>query len=566
WAAAAVFLVWWMPFNNGVRPEPVAAVGSLLAIAAVERTLVTRRLLPLILGLLAAAFTLAATPTGLIAVAPFIVAARPLFHLLKQRARAGWTGVLMPILAAGLSVLFVVFADQTFATVVEATRLRNKVGPSLAWFQEFARYDLLFGGGGDGGDDSLTRRFPVLLLILCVVTCLVVILRRGRIPGASLGPSRRLIGTVLLFFLLLALTPTKWTHHFGAFAAVGSAMAALTALATSASVLRSNRNRNAFLAGLLVVAALATTGPNSYWFVSKLGVPWSDTAPEIGGVKIATLLVIGAFVAAVVAWVQNVRAQRPGGRNLRPVGERRSRALAMSSASLTIVCGLMALSEFATVATAAAGQRGSYSLAAANIEHIVGGTCNLSDHVLVEKAPASNILPAYPKQAQLTVPEKEPEDDREQRKKEKDPLPPPDNDNGMSTTGFHERSIGSEDPLSSPPHDFTDHKVPMWSSYKHPDGATGTLRTPWFKVKSRDFSKQLVVSVSGGTGPYVKMAAEYGVPTEDGFEVVDRRLMPVPFAAATRWEDSRISQGGVNPEATAVRIVAEDENLTETGW
>lgn len=567
WAAASVFLVWWMPFNNGVRPEPVAAVGSLLAIAAVERTLVTRRLLPLCLGLIAAALTLAATPTGLIAVAPFIVAARPLWRLLKQRAEAGWATVLTPIGAAGFAVLFIVFADQTFATVVEATRLRNQVGPSLAWFQEFARYDLLFGGGGNAGDDSLTRRFPVLLIVLCVATCLVVILRRGRIPGAALGPSRRLIGTTALFFLLLALTPTKWTHHFGAFAAVGSAMAALTALATSSSVLRSNRNRNAFLAGLLVVAALATTGPNSYWFVSKLGVPWADTAPEIIGIKVATLLLIGAVVAATVAWVQNVRAQRPK-RGQKFSADRRSRALALSSASLTIVCGLVALWEFATVAVAAVNQRDSYSLAAANIEHLFGGTCNLSDHVLVERAPASNILPSHPAHAQRTVPEKEPEDKERKKgdKKKSDPLPPPDNDNGMSFTGFHTRSIGAEDPLSAPPHDFGDHNVPMWSSYRNPDGATGELRSQWFKVSPKDFNKQLVVSVTGGVGPGMKMAAEYGVPTEKGFEIVERRLMPLPATAADRWEDSRISQEGIDPRVRAVRIVAEDKNLTEDGW
>lgn len=66
-----------------------------------------------------------------------------------------------------------------------------------------------------------------------------------------------------MFFLLLALTPTKWTHHFGAFAAVGASMAALTALATSSDVLRSKRNRAAFLAGLLIIEAWAATGPNA---------------------------------------------------------------------------------------------------------------------------------------------------------------------------------------------------------------------------------------------------------------------------------------------------------------
>ncbi|MGH3909616.1 MAG: arabinosyltransferase domain-containing protein, partial [Pseudonocardiaceae bacterium] len=36
WAAAAVFLAFWLPYNNGLRLEPVVAIGSLLALCAVE--------------------------------------------------------------------------------------------------------------------------------------------------------------------------------------------------------------------------------------------------------------------------------------------------------------------------------------------------------------------------------------------------------------------------------------------------------------------------------------------------------------------------------------------------
>ncbi|HEX2300128.1 MAG TPA: arabinosyltransferase domain-containing protein, partial [Pseudonocardiaceae bacterium] len=270
WAAAAVFLAFWLPYNNGLRLEPVVAIGSLLALCAVERAVATRRVAPLALGLLAAAFTVAATPTGFIAVAPFLVALRPILRLLRQHASvSGWPALLGPMLGAGLLVLAVIFADQTLRGVLEATRLRTEIGPSLSWFQEPARYQALFSNVPDG---AMTRRFPVLLLLLCLGTCLVVLLRRGNIPGAGLGPSRRLIGTTGVSLALLALTPTKWTHHFGAFASIGAALAALTALATSASVLRSARNRWWFLAGLLLILALATTGPNAPWYVSQYGV------------------------------------------------------------------------------------------------------------------------------------------------------------------------------------------------------------------------------------------------------------------------------------------------------
>lgn len=436
WAAATVFLVWWMPYNNGVRPEPVAALGSLLAICAVERTLVTRRLLPLCLGLTAAGFTLAATPTGLIAVAPYLVAARPLFKLIRQRANEnGWLPVLAPVAAAGLLVLVVVFADQTFATVQEATRIRTQVGPNLSWFQELARYQLLF---ADLPDGSAPRRFPVLLIVLCTATCLVMLLRRGRIQGASLGPARRLIGTTALFFLLLALTPTKWTHHFGAFAAVGASMAALTALATSSTVLRSKRNRAAFLAGLLVVGALAATGPNTYWFVSRLGVQWTNVAPSIGGIPLSTILLVAAAIAGIYAFVENVRAHRPTAAP--PVQEGRLRALRLGSLSLVVVCGLVAGGEFVTMAWAIHNQAGSYSLGAANVGHLFGKSCNLSDHVMVERDAATSIL--HPQSEQRTVPD-------ETKPPENSPLPNPDRDNGRVQTGFHTRSVDDKDPWRS---------------------------------------------------------------------------------------------------------------------
>ncbi|GAA4553454.1 arabinosyltransferase domain-containing protein [Amycolatopsis samaneae] len=553
WAAAAVFLVWWMPYNNGVRPEPVAALGSLLAICAVERALVTRRLLPLCLGLAAAAFTLAATPTGLIAVAPFLVAARPLFKLLRQRAENGWTTVLAPVAAAGFLVLVVMFADQTFATVQEATRLRAQVGPNLSWFQEFARYQLLFESLPDG---SAPRRFPVLLVLLCTVTCLVVLLRRGRIPGASLGPARRLIGTTALFFLLLALTPTKWTHHFGAFAAVGASMAALTALATSSTVLRSKRNRAAFLAGLLVVGALAATGPNTYWFVSRLGVQWTSVAPSIGGIPLSTILLVAAAIAGVYAFVGNVRAHRPGA----PVGlpERRGRALKLGSLSLVVVCGLVAGGEFVTMAWAIHNQAGSYSLGAANIGHLFGKSCGLSDHVMVERDAATSIL--HPQPEQRTVPPKA------TTPPPNSPLPPPEEDNGRVQTGFHTRPIDDKDPLAQPPHGFTVGTVPMWSSYLDPETRAGRLRSDWYALAEKPADGQIVVATAGTAKRPTSVSLDYGVSTADGVKILRSQFVLPPGAGTGGWNDTRINLRDLPPQTNAVRINIVDNDLTEDGW
>lgn len=563
WAAAVVFLVWWMPFNNGVRPEPWAALGSLLALCAVERTLVTRRLLPLCLGLIGAAFALAATPTALIAVAPFLVAARPLFQMLRARAREsnGWLPVLAPIAAAGFIVLVVVFADQTMATVAEATRLRGQVGPNLPWYDELSRYELLF---ADSADGSMTRRFPVLLLILCTGTCLVVLLRRGRIQGAALGPARRLIGTTALFFLLLALTPTKWTHHFGAFAAVGSAMAALTALATSTTVLRSKRNRAAFTAGLLVVAALAATGPNAYWFVSGIGVPWFDKAPSIHGYKLSTVLLLAAAVAAVIAFVENVRAQRPG--LPPPITERRGRALRLGSMSLVVVCGAVVAFEFASMGKAIQKQWGSYSLGAANVAHLFTTSCNLSDHVMVEQDPVTSVLkpvnlPTLPPQQQVST---------------NGALPAPEEDNSQTERGYHTDPLGDGgDPLSSPPHGYTSATVPMWSSYHDDNGPTGRLRTDWFALPADHSGDQVAVSVAAPSGKATNVSLEFGTQTPQGVRVVKTQQVLANGVGTPQktgdigqwtWIDQRVQIDDLPKNVTLVRVVARDDDVTDDGW
>ena len=108
WAAAGVFLAFWLPYNNGLRLEPVVAIGSLLVLCAVERAVATRRMLPLLLGLIAAAFTVAATPTGFIAVAPFLVSLRPLLRLLQQHAAAfGRAAVMGPVVTQEVNWLVV---------------------------------------------------------------------------------------------------------------------------------------------------------------------------------------------------------------------------------------------------------------------------------------------------------------------------------------------------------------------------------------------------------------------------------------------------------------------------
>ncbi|MFD6463762.1 arabinosyltransferase domain-containing protein, partial [Streptomyces roseolus] len=181
WTAALVFLSIWLPYNNGLRPEPLIALGALLTWCSMERSIATRRLLPAAVAVLIAAFSLAAGPSGLICLAALFVGSRQVFTMLGEHPRHALARIL-PILAAGTLVLVVVFADQTFAAVLEATRVRKLVGPDLGWSEETTRWESLLSLTPDG---SLARRFGILAMLLCLGVCALTALRKGRIPATA---------------------------------------------------------------------------------------------------------------------------------------------------------------------------------------------------------------------------------------------------------------------------------------------------------------------------------------------------------------------------------------------
>nr|WP_244515744.1 arabinosyltransferase domain-containing protein [Actinopolyspora xinjiangensis] len=572
WAAAAVFLAFWLPYNNGLRPEPVVVLFSLLALAGVERAVATKRLLPAAVGLFGAALAVGANPHGLMAVLPFVVAFKPLFRLVSQRIREfGWLPVLAPLSACGFAILNIVYWDQTWQSVLESTQLRGEIGPSLSWYQELSRYSLLFSQIPDG---SMTRRFPVLLVILCLVTCAVVLLRRGRIRGAALGPSRRLLGMTALTFFVLVLTPTKWTHHFGIFAAVGGALAALTALATSGTVLRSRRNRAAFFAGLMAICALAATGPNAWWYVSGWGIPWNNIPPSVSGYSASTLLLVVAGIALVVAVIEHLRIDehRPHvvhppklDRNGRTGVEGRSRALRLGTAPLSVVCALLVIGELATFGKAIQEQWGSYSLGKDSAKQLAGDSCGLSDYVYVEKNPTEGMLRVSERQPDTPVSDMEAPDRVSPEESPRDYL-------GAKMEGYRRDGLPSENESGgkdwNPPYGLGDDDAPVWGS--HDEGGTGTntgeLRTQWYDLpkRAREGNVPVVLTLAGNVRGANRLYVEFGKRTEDGFEIMDRR--PVLTGPAPDWRDARISVDGRADGAEQARVIAVDQSLGEDGW
>ncbi|MEV0333522.1 arabinosyltransferase domain-containing protein [Nocardia sp. NPDC050717] len=433
WTAALVFLSLWLPYNNGLRPEPLIAVGALLTWCSMERAIATRRLLPAAVAVLIAAFSLAAGPTGLICLAALLAGSRPVIRTIVARADAGsgpalvrYAAVLAPIAAAGTVVLIVVFADQTFSTVLEATRVRQLVGPDMSWFEERTRWDSLLSVNPDG---SLTRRFGVLAMLLCLVVGVLTAVRHGgRIPATARGPVARVLAVTVMALLLMMFTPTKWTHHFGVYAGLAAALAAVTAMALSRTVIRARTVRTLFAAAVLFLLAVSATGSNGYWYVSGYGVPWPDRAPALGGIEVATLFLLATGLTLLLALWQYHRADGPTrtdaastvvahhssasavpaetpasasagsapGQVTREAGGRASRWVTLPVvAPLTAAAAAMVLFEVGSLATAAISQYPAYSVGLSNVRTLAGDRCAMADDVLVETNTADSLLTPY---------------------------------------------------------------------------------------------------------------------------------------------------------------------------
>src|SRR5882757_3473851 len=387
WTAGLVLLAAWMPFNNGLRPEGQIATGALITYVLIERAIISGRLTPAALAITTAAFTLGIQPTGLIAVAALLAGGRPILRILvRRRAVVGTWPLVLPLLAAGTIILTVVFADQTLATVMEATRLRTAIGPSQAWYTENLRYYYLILPTVDG---SLSRRFGFLITALCLFTAVFIMLRRKRVPGLACGPAWRLMGVIFGTMFFLMFTPTKWVHHFGLFAAVGAAMAALTTVLVSPAVLRWSRNRMAFLAALMFLLALCFATTNGWWYVSSYGVPFNAAMPKIAGISVSTVFfALFVLTALYAAWL-----------HFAPRGSGEGRlARALTSAPVALAAGFMALVFVASMVAGIVRQYPTYSNGWANLRAFTGG-CGLADDVLVEpdaNAGFMNPLPGGP--------------------------------------------------------------------------------------------------------------------------------------------------------------------------
>ncbi|MGB7361971.1 MAG: arabinosyltransferase domain-containing protein [Rhodococcus sp. (in: high G+C Gram-positive bacteria)] len=594
WTGGLVFLAFWLPYNNGLRPEPIVALGALLTWCSVERAIATGRLLPAAVAALVGAFTLAAAPTGLMCVAAILTGIRPLTRIVVKRHRlVGTLPLLAPLASAGVLVLIVVYADQTFAAVQESTRVRTLIGPNLPWYNDFLRYYYLFVQTVDG---SVARRFAFLTMLLCLFTTLFVLLRRKRIPGVPSGPAWRLIGVVFGTIFFMMFNPTKWTHHFGVYAGIAGSLAALTAVAVSASALRSRRNRTVFVVGLAFVLALSFSGINGYWYVSSYGVPWFDKVVSVSGIQSNTVLLVLFFCAVLLAGWHYLRegfaAPQP-----RAGSERGRRIRKFAAAPLTVVAGLMVLFEVLSLLKGAVSQYPAYSLGRSNIQALAGNSCGLARDVLVESDPNAGILTPLPGQeigdtgplggenpigfTPGGVPTDLSADAVEvkpgQGNTDSQSVGASFEEGQSSGTGGGVGTVGVNGSTAKLPFGLDPATTPVLGSYQANVQTPANATSSWYGLPPRSEDAPLVVVSAAGriwsenleTGENTygqSLLVEYGRRAPDGTVDIQGSYLPKDIGPAPSWRNLRIPLDELPGDTDAVRVVANDPNLTGDQW
>ncbi|GAA1480067.1 arabinosyltransferase domain-containing protein [Gordonia sinesedis] len=604
WAAALVFLAVWMPFNNGLRVEPLIAVGTLLSWVCVERAIATGRFFPFTIAVVAAAFTLTVHPTGIIAAIPLIAGIRPLLKRLTiRRRRDGLAPILVPIVAAGLAVLYEIFADQTLASIMEAVRVNGDVGPTNKWWEEAMRYYMLLNPTADGG---IARRFGILITFVCLIVVVVTLLNRRRVPGVATGPAWRLVATVAGSAVLMAFLPTKWTHQLGVYACIAGALAAVATTCVDRGVMRRRRNRTLFAAACAYVLALAFSGRNQWWYVGSYGIPWRDAVPEVKGIPLyAAILAVAVGLTLLGLW-QHFRDDYVD-ESVRG-GRARAHRSWLSSPTIIVVSVVMLLFTLVSFAKADWTQRNSWSWLSSNVNALRGQPCALADAVLVESDPTAGVLaPARvagqgdsdpgralagtgmtgftPNGVGSDLSDDSDESGSESAdaatgvdRTQSDPTTRETDTSGTASTDTSGGTTGTAGVNGSTvklPFGLSPQRTPVLGTYGAP-GGTGRLTSDWYQLPPRSPAAPLVTMSVAGEVAYTDDLAvtRSGQPVRLQFGRVDPSgavtpvgmMTPLDIGGAPAWRNLRFPLDRAPGAATVVRVIAEDTSGAPDQW
>jgi arabinosyltransferase C len=574
WTAAGMFLAVWLPLDNGLRPEPIIALGILLTWCSVERAVATSRLLPVAIACIIGALTLFSGPTGIASIGALLVAIGPLRTILHRRSKQfGVLPLAAPVLAAATVTTILIFRDQTLAGEIQASMLKRAVGPSLSWFDEHIRYERLFMASPDG---SVARRFAVLALILALGISVAMSLRKGRIPGTAAGPSRRIVGITIISFLAMMFTPTKWTHHFGVFAGLAGPLGALAAVAVTSAAMRSRRNRTVFAAVVLFLVALSFASVNGWWYVSNFGVPWSNSFPKWHYAFATMLLGLTVLVLLLAAWFHFVAPD-----NGPPKTRYGTRVAGIIQSPLAIATWVLVIFEVVSLTLAMTAQYPAWSVGRSNLEALTGKSCGLAEDVMVERDPNAGMLAPVSASvadalgaglSEAFTPNGIPADVRA------DPVMERPGDRSFvnedeKTTSSEAGTEGGTNPapgingsVAQLPYNLDPARTPVLGSWRSGIQVPARLRSGWYRLPARDKAGTLLVVSAAGRFDPREVQLQWATDDEAASGHPGGSFQFFDVGASPAWRNLRLPMSAIPSNATQVRLIANDEDLAPRHW
>lgn len=525
------FLAWWFAYPIGSRPEALGALAGVIALVASARAVEQRRLLPVAVGALAAGLAFAAHPTGAVAFAPLVIGIPAFWSIARSRGTLRETiARTVAVLSVGAVALFAAFADGALRDVLSGRALFASVETPLGPLDERIRYSLLL---SDSPMGSYAKRAVVLLALVLLVWFLLTVLAR-RLRGGSAFPFRlSLVGwTLPLSLAALLITPSKWTHHFGAIAAVGPLFIALVALGLPAVVRALARGRTVppWLAPLAVVSlvpviVLAFRGLNTWAYAWNTGLPHPGVPPQIAGVPLASVpLWLGLAAAVLIATALVLRRQ---GRTWRDPSALYGTAV-LAGVFLLLSTGYLGAGFAATLAPS-----GGISVAAATASDPTGVQCRVANSVRFWDASAGRPLA-----------ESSP------------PSTPPASDDLPVGQPFVSGGWPSGD---APPAG-----VEGWGSHAAGDAAVGVLATPWYLIGDPGVDERIAILTGGRITESDATALSFEFAAADGTPLA---ALPVADTAARPGWTTLVAEPAAIPSGSRlVRVIAVDGSTVPGGW
>jgi hypothetical protein len=348
---AVVFLAWWLPQDMGVRPEGVVCVCAVAAMHAVLVAARRQRLAVAWLAFAVAGLGFAAHPTGFTVAAPLVAGLPLLWPLVRVPGeRVATTLRALAVASGGMVAPLMAFVDGGLRDFLRGQMLFLSIQAQENWTSEIQRYTFLLTPIAMG---NYAKRAAVLLCLVSLVW-FAVLAAAARMRRVALPTPLWLAGsTTALAFAALWLTPSKWTHHFGALAGVGSAFLALflvLALPTVRSVLGTQRLPFGVVAAAgasyVVTIALGWHGPNLWPYAWLDGVRRPTFPPAIKHVGLDGVLLWLLVLAAVMALLAA---------SSRVVGTRDARLNLLRAVPILVVISLLGTTVYTVGTFALAG-------------------------------------------------------------------------------------------------------------------------------------------------------------------------------------------------------------------